>query len=520
MRLKSFNPLKAASMLRRSLQRRLLERALDSETCEIELGNFENYRFTKADFATIDRFAGRYTVVANELFRIVKCLNGRPVSSFSSISELYAATDNSATPTPYTIIVLRDLFIDRVNRRLQAELYSKHFLTHPMLAHASHQDRIASLEATHVDAQAIVDSYDWHWLASWLQLESIGEDAESSVRRLSNFAFPVGQVNFRFTYHCNIACRHCYNGSGPHKKTQHIHLNRMLAIVAQMPAAGIGHLNLTGGEPFLYPDHLTALIAAGRAVGLPGISIYTNGYWATNEKHAERMLEQLAAAGFMSSSGDSIKVSAGVYHQEFISFDRVLILARIYSSMFGQRLLVDFEVTPRAGDQAARVQRLVRDCGLSDQINLFFRQILPLGRGGDLEGFKYGSIDTPCDSINQIVFDPDGIVRPCCGFNNENRGVIIGNLETHGLKDLIKRMQNDPVLQLLAKKPMSTIFEHVEKSQRTKGYSGACDLCQDALGDLEDKDSLQRKLSGTQEFYPFWFTLRKPHTEANLDMIS
>ena len=95
------------------------------------------------------------------------------------------------------------------------------------------------------------------------------------------------RVNFRFTYHCNIACRHCYNGSGPQLKAKHIPLEAMLAIIAQMPGAGIGHLKLTGGEPFLYPDQLVALIAAGARRACAGVGIFTNGYWATTDDAAK-----------------------------------------------------------------------------------------------------------------------------------------------------------------------------------------------------------------------------------------
>jgi len=378
---------------------------------------------------------------------------------------------------------------------------------HPPPAHANHNDKIASLEPTHVEAQAIVDSCDWGWLTGWLQLKRFGEDAESCVRRLSNFAFRIRRVNFRFTYHCNIACRHCYNSSGPDLKAQRIPLDPMLAIVSQMPNVGIGHLNLTGGEPFLYPDHLTALIAAGRVAGLRGISIYTNGYWATTEEQAERILERLSTAGFMMGPEDYLKVSAGVYHQEFVAFDRVLTLARAYYTMFGQRLRVDFEKEPDSADIATRVRQLVHDAGLADQVDLFFRKVSPLGRGKDLDGIAIHSIDTPCNDIDQIVFDPDGSVRPCCGFNNENQGVIIGQLKTHPLKDLVKRMQNDPILQFLARNPMTSIFEYIAKPKNAKGYSGTCDLCQDALGSLTDKEPLQAELFDRQEFYPFWFTL-------------
>jgi hypothetical protein len=356
---------------------------------------------------------------------------------------------------------------------------------------------------------AVLGLYDWHWLADWLDLGRVGENAESCVRQLANFAFPMKYVNFRFTYHCNIACRHCYNNSGPHRKADRLSLETMLAIVAEMPAAGIKHLNLSGGEPFLYQDVLMALIAAGRAAGLDRISIYTNGFWASTDERAARVLERLAASGFMRSHRDHLKVSGGIYHQEFIAFERILIAARNYYSRFGQRLLVDFELPPQAGDLEDEVRSRVSAAGLGEQIKLFFRAVGALGRGKDIEEIPKDLLDPlPCRVINQIAFDPDGSVRPCCGVNNEHHGIIIGKAgQEHRLRNLAKRMQNDPILQLIGTKSMNEIFTYLPAATKKNGYGGRCDMCMDALGGLTDKEPLQAALFEQQKFYPFWFSL-------------
>jgi MoaA/NifB/PqqE/SkfB family radical SAM enzyme len=478
---------------------------------DVRPSGFSDRCFSNADAVTIRRLAGGHAVIADELFRVIECLNGRTVGSFPNVASLYASLGNRTASdiSPRSVDLLLDLFLDGVNDRLQSEIYQKHLLAQPPPPKASHAERIASLEATYTDAQAMVDSYDWGWLATWLQLKLIDLDAESCVRRLSNFAFRIRRVNFRFTYHCNIACRHCYNSSGPELKSQHIPLDTMLEVVAQMPDAGIGELNLTGGEPFLYLDHVTALIAAGRVAGLRGISLYTNGYWAATNERAEGMLERLSAAGFMLGPEDYIKVSTGIYHQEFVPIDRVLTLARAYHAMFGQRLRVDWEKAPGRADITEKAKQLVSEADVADKIQMSFRNVSALGRAKDLDGVAMHSIERPCSYIDQIVFDPDGRVRPCCGYNNENQGVTIGELKTHRLKDLVKRMQNDPVLQFLARNPMSAIFEQVDKLKNINGYSGSCHLCQDALGHLTNKEALQAKLFSSQQFYPFWFTLSR-----------
>lgn len=400
---------------------------------------------------------------------------------------------------------MRDLLLASVDRRLQS-IYRTFLRAHPLNS-ATHDRRIASLEATRNDILAVLRSYDWQWLAAWLSLDRIGETAETCVRRLANFAFSIRGLRFRFTYHCNITCQHCHNNSGPRLKSRRIPRETMLAIIAEMPQAGIGHFNVSGGEPFLYLDDVTALIAAGRAAGLRGISTYTNGFWASTDERANKIIERLAQVGFMQGQDDHMLVSAGVYHQEFIAFDRILTLARNFYARFGRRVIIDFELPPQAGSLANDVRNQIGAAGLTEQVKLLFRRVMPHGRGKDIAGIAMKTVDGPCNIIDEIVFDADGSVRPCWGLNYENQGVVIERSGPCHLKDLVKRMQNDPILQFLATHPMSDIFTHVTTAQKSEGYSGPCDLCQHAVGELRDKEPLQATLIRQQNFYPFWFTL-------------
>jgi MoaA/NifB/PqqE/SkfB family radical SAM enzyme len=487
----------------------VLEPAANTPGIDPSRGRFQSYR-CRADH--LGQFFRRVTgsgPPAAEFMPIVQLLSRCCAGDFADLVELKAQAcgrDHGA-PSAATIWAMRDLFLAVPNRRLQ-RLYGDYFTDSPVGPGMRHEEKIAALDNVRDRAQDIVAAYDWRWLADWLRLDLIGETAESCLLRLSNFAFAVKRINFRLTYHCNISCRHCYNSSGPHEKAQHIALDSMRAIIAQAPAAGITALNLTGGEPFLYPDEVLTLIADGRAAHLREISICTNGFWAETPEKAEHMLARLAAAGFMQQPRDHLQVSAGVYHQEFIELERVCLLANVHYRMFGRRLRVDFELTQggrRQADEAA-VRQTVAAAGAEHCISLHFRTLDAVGRAKDLADATLGPIESPCRAIDQIAFDPDGAVRPCCGLNNRNNGIKIGELQHHRLRDLVKRMQNDPVLQFLARNPMSAIFAHVDVEKKAAGYAGKCSLCQHALGHLTDKEKLQAQLFAQQEFYPFWFT--------------
>jgi hypothetical protein len=439
----------------------------------------------------------------SHLLPIVQVLTRHPAMSFPSLSELCASIGRKP-PSRRTILNMRDLFLGVADARLQ-ELYRDYLRQNPAPAGLDHYGKIAHLHVLEAEAQSIVDSYEWEWLVQWLNLPRIGITLDRCIQRLSNLAFKAVTVNFRFTYHCNIACRHCYNNSGPSRKSERIPLDRMLAVVAQMPEAGLDRLIITGGEPFLYPADLTALVAAARAAQVSRISINSNAFWATSDAKVQQILGQLAEAGFMQTPADNLKISSGIYHLEFVALERIFTVARNYYEMFGRPLFIDFEL--ENGREALREEATerFRAAGLLDRVSLAFRTISAVGRGATIEGLDLEPYDAPCGVIDEIVFDPDGKVRPCCGLNNENDGVVIGALETHGLKVLVKRMQNDPVLQFLSRKPMPAIYEKLGRAGKPEGYAGVCELCQHAIGDLEDKEPLQAELFASQRFYPFWF---------------
>jgi len=405
------------------------------------------------------------------------------------------------------INALRDEFLAVVDEALQ-QLYRRHYRTHAAAMGGTQASRLDLLRSIDHEAAALVARYDWLWLVKWLWPEAPGEGLSHILTRLSNFAFPIKRVNFRFTYHCNISCRHCYNRSGPEARSLHLATSSMIAVVREMPAAGIDAVNLTGGEPMLYQDEVCELIRAAGAADLREVSVFTNGFWATNSEQTDRVLGDLSRAGFMSRPADHLKVSAGVYHQEFIPFERVVTLAERYHNAFGKRLTIDFEVAADRLESLDAARAAMAARGQLNHIRLMERDVQPLGRGRELAMTAAGAHPDPCGAINQIVIDPDGRVRPCCGMNNENDGVVIGRMGDFTLRQLVKRMQNDGLLHALATRPMDHLLDIGASPGDRRLFSGPCELCLHAVGAVSDKEVLWSQYFGQQRYYPFWFETR------------
>lgn len=62
------------------------------------------------------------------------------------------------------------------------------------------------------------------------------------------------RVDFFITKHCNLACKHCFEGSSPLFPTRRMSLFEIQKLASQLEAANIKTLKITGGEPYSHPD--------------------------------------------------------------------------------------------------------------------------------------------------------------------------------------------------------------------------------------------------------------------------
>jgi len=74
---------------------------------------------------------------------------------------------------------------------------------------------------------------------------------------------------------CNLACRHCFNASGPRDPwLASLPADVVLRSIAEAEALGVRELYFTGGEPFLHPEILPLLEAA---LAVAPTTVLTNG---------------------------------------------------------------------------------------------------------------------------------------------------------------------------------------------------------------------------------------------------
>jgi len=143
------------------------------------------------------------------------------------------------------------------------------------------------------------------------------------------------------TYKCNAACEFCYYHCGPDKGGL-MPVETCLAAWRSLRtlAGNEARIHLTGGEPFLYWDHLVEILREGRRQNLGPVDlIETNGFWATEEQLIAGRLSTLAALGMQ-----RLKISVDPFHQEYVDIEPVRALAAAAKRLLGpDRVLVRWE---------------------------------------------------------------------------------------------------------------------------------------------------------------------------------
>jgi organic radical activating enzyme len=284
------------------------------------------------------------------------------------------------------------------------------------------------------------------------------------------------------TYKCNASCEFCYYNCGPEK-------NGLMPIDAAISAwqslkilAGDGaRVHITGGEPFLYWDHLQQVLQRAKSERLGRVDlIETNGFWARNGRIARQRLKALDELGMQ-----RLKVSTDPFHQEYVDTESVRRLADTATSLLGpDRVLVrwqkylDDPVNMTNLSPAQLNQQYIRamaeyPCRLTGRAAGKLAELIASEPIGTL-----AAKNCKADILGAkgVHVDPFGNV-----FSGTCSGIILGNISQTPLEEIWKQFQ--PEQNRLVK----TLFDHgpaglIEQAKslgykEADLYAGKCHLC-------------------------------------------
>jgi MoaA/NifB/PqqE/SkfB family radical SAM enzyme len=244
-------------------------------------------------------------------------------------------------------------------------------------------------------------------------------------------------------------------------------------------------VSFTGGEPFLLPELIRALIPYAADRGLRTECV-TNCAWATSREKAAEELEGLAGLGL-----DALNVSADDFHQAQIPFERVR-SCHDAAKEIGLKTVIMCTTSRSSRLRLIEIARLLGG-GIyvlgGDRPERFSAigvesAFTPVGRAASLpvdERITGGStIEGPCEAVlRDIGVRPRGDVMPCCSAASRLEALRVGNISNGGLSELLETAWDQPVFNILATEGPVGLREG--KNARDGSYVNRCHLCHELL---------------------------------------
>jgi organic radical activating enzyme len=318
------------------------------------------------------------------------------------------------------------------------------------------------------------------------------------------------------TYKCNAACEFCYYTCSPQKNglmpvDMAISAWKSLKILAGENAK----IHLTGGEPFLYWDHLLQILEQAKYQNLGKIDlIETNGFWATEEKIIRQRLKTLDKLGM-----ERLKISTDPFHQEYIDIEPVRRLANLAAEILGtKRVMVRWRKyldnpvrmngippTERQEQYIAAIKdypcRFTGRAGgkLAEMVGCALHTKTIIGGASPTLQWMAMNCKNNFLSAKGIHIDPFGNV-----FSGTCSGIIIGNINQTPLEKIWKRFhpnQNEFINTLFKHGPYG-LLERAEKLgyKKAKTYASKCHLCTD-IRQFFFENGLEKSTVGPAECY-------------------
>jgi len=240
-------------------------------------------------------------------------------------------------------------------------------------------------------------------------------------------------------------------------------------------------IHITGGEPFLYWDHLQEILEQGQKQNLGKVDLVeTNGFWATNEKIVTQRLKRLDQLGM-----NRFKVSTDPFHQQYVDIEPVRRLAEIATDILGpERVLVRWQkylenpIDMKSLSEAELEQQYIdamKDypCRFTGRAG---GKLAELVASKSVESLAAMNCKSDFLAAKGVHIDPFGNV-----FSGTCSGIIVGNVNQTSLEDIWKQFdpaQNGLIKTLFNSGPFGLLDKAAKLGyKREKFYASKCHLC-------------------------------------------
>ena len=311
------------------------------------------------------------------------------------------------------------------------------------------------------------------------------------------------------TYKCNARCEFCYYNCSPEQNGLMPVDMAINAWQSQKELAGDStKIHITGGEPFLYWDHLVNILQEAKKNNLgPADMIETNGYWAIDEKIVKERIKVLDELGMR-----RLKISCDPFHQEYVDIELVRRLADTAKGVIGQdRVLVRWEKYLDNPVEMKNISAVERDKqyieALKDYPCRFTGRaagmIAELVASQTVEQIAARNCANAFLDAKGVHIDPYGNI-----FSGTCSGIIIGNIAKRSLAEIWQNWQpgNDNVIETLFNSgPAGLLDEAVKAGYKPANlYASKCHLCSSIRQFFFSKGLYKTAMSGRMLSVVMW----------------
>lgn len=285
--------------------------------------------------------------------------------------------------------------------------------------------------------------------------------------------FRPDEVLFSPTAACNLACPHC----DPERPGSTLPIKTAERFLEGCLKAGVERVGFTGGEPFLAPKFLTALIRKAVGLGLVFDRIMTNGVWWHDKHSLEKTLSALRDAGY----DGTICVSVDAFHRQDLRKIAYLICTSVGVWRRPDIISIAYVTGARSRETVEKLKKLARILGgrlkmttagqgyiRADGVFLRISRIdlSPVGKASRLKSPWDGAWfrEDHCQGPGNVLFVlPDGSVKPCCGYASGGVRLLMGDIRRDSARDIIKNINKDPFISTIYNSGLVSIRRRLEK---------------------------------------------------------
>lgn len=295
------------------------------------------------------------------------------------------------------------------------------------------------------------------------------------------------------TYKCSAACEFCHYNCSPEKEGL---MSIDTALNAWQSLIDLGgdsaEIHITGGEPFLFFDHLVDLLAQAQARELIGLdAVETNAYWATDRQIILKRAKILKDLGMK-----RLRISWDPFHAEYIEEKNVTLLADTAKEVLGpENVSVRWDKYLGCGIDMKSMnltQRYEIYKQTMEEFPVRFTgraatNIAPYFADKSVEEVTTTTCTKPFFYSKGVHIDPHGNI-----FCSMCSGVSVGNVTHTSLKDIWLNL--DPtklpfVGSVIKGSPSALLEEAVALGFKAKPkYASKCHFCSDMRQFFFDKE--------------------------------